>query len=786
MSEARGSFTTLQALLKACALPAWIVDPKGWTLDVNAAFCALTGLEASQLIGRYSIRLDRTVEAQGLTFTVAEVLDGGQGRRFTYHYDSCAQGLTLEPRVQATLEILATPINDARGVCEYALLQTLDVTEERHALEILHQTQERFELILQGTQDGLWDWDLRTNKVRYSPRWKAMLGYEPHELEDHLDTWSALIHPEDGEASWGMFHEYMRGERARFQIEFRMRHKAGHWVPILSRAFKRVEEGGAPISLVGTHVDLTRIKAAEAAARRQAELSQRVIEHMEEGVCLATIIDGPQRVRFSIWNQRILEITGYTRAEINARGWFELLHPDPLQRARALARLEADQRGHSLDREPWAMTRADGEERVVSVSTNTLPSGEVLMVLRDLTQQRAEEAEREAWDRRVQESQRLESLGVLAGGVAHDFNNILMVVSGNVQMARMDLSHPREAEGLLLEAERALRRAADLTQQMLAYSGRGQFVIKPVDLSALVSELGGLLISAIPKRVRISVALDHGLPLIKADVAQLQQLVMNLIINSAESYEGRSPGVVAVRTSKRRCDQATLDATRPLPGRLLPPAPGDYVVLEVEDQGCGMTSEVRARIFEPFFSTKFTGRGLGMSAVLGILRGHDGVVELKSHPGGGTHWRVMFPVGDALSPAHEHAAESSDAPAEGFVLVVDDEPGVRALVARMLSRLGYSSMLARSGEEALRLYAEYPTDCLLLDLSMPGMSGLDTLMALRAQDPNARVILASGYDERALLEREGLSAVGFLKKPFELNTLAEALKEVMGEGEREA
>lgn len=778
MTTHGGALMCLRALIHASALPAWIADPTGAVVEVNARFCALTGLPAEALVGRYSLSRDRTLVEQGHAEAVSAALSAGRGLEFLYRYDSVALGLPLEPPIIAHLRVILCPLADAQGRFDYALVQIIDVTQERHAFETLRQSQERFELILEGTEDGLWDWDLTNNHVFYSARWKAMLGYAPDELEDHLDTWSRLIHPEDSEAAWQQFHAYIEGRAARFQCEFRMRHKAGHWVPIFSRAFNRLDTQKRPTALIGTHVDLTSLKAAEAATRREAALNHSVIEHMAEGLCLGARRDEPN-ARFSIWNRRMVEITGYSHEEINALGWFEALYPDPARRADALARAALEREGQPLLNEPWLITRKDGQTRTVGLSTAALPSGEALVLVRDLTQQRAEELERREWERHVQESQRLESLGVLAGGVAHDFNNILMVVSGNLEMARLDLAPGSVIAPLLSEAEAALERALSLTQQMLAYSGRGRFIIGPVDLSALVEALSGLLRAAVPKQVPIELELTRPLPLIEADVAQMQQVVMNLIINAAESYEGRPSGSVRVRTALRRLSQAALSDMMTLPGLTPFPAPGEYVVIEIEDQGCGMSEAVRARIFEPFFTTKFTGRGLGMSAVLGIVRGHDGLMTLESAPDQGTRWQVMFPQRKLYSAPMRPPITADAWRGAGAVLVVDDEPGVRALVAQMLSRLGYVPSTASGGKEALRLYAVEPFDCVLLDISMPDMSGVETLQALRASDPRARVILSSGYDEEERLYAEvKLGAelgVSFLKKPFGINALDKAM-----------
>ena len=388
---------------------------------------------------------------------------------------------------------------------------------------------------------------------------------------------------------------------------------------------------------------------------------------------------------------------------------------------------------------------------------------------------RRADAERLELERRLLHAQKLESLGVLAGGVAHDFNNLLQAMLGNLDLARLDLPPESPARDPVEQATLAARRATDLTRQLLAYSGKGRFVVKPVDVSALVEENAHLFRASVPHTCALELQLGAGLPAVDADVGQLQQVVMNLITNAADAIS-REPGTITITTSLRPGGPAALAGSRI--GDVEPAQA--YVELTVSDTGCGMAPATLARIFDPFFSTKGVGRGLGMSALLGIVRGHHGALFVDSTPGRGTMVRVLLPA--RTGPA-EPARPRTDAPvrtpvAAGAVLVVDDEDLVRRACLNMVRSLGMPVLAASGGQEAVELLRAHLGEVRLaiVDLSMPGMDGLATLEALLAIDPGLRVVLSSGFDEQALLGRSGAHRVaGFVQKPYTVAELREAL-----------
>lgn len=396
---------------------------------------------------------------------------------------------------------------------------------------------------------------------------------------------------------------------------------------------------------------------------------------------------------------------------------------------------------------------------------------EFLAVIRDITRRKHDEEERLEMERKLLHVQKLESLGVLAGGLAHDFNNILMAILGHLELAMKQLPADSPVNGDLYEIEHAVQRAADLSRQMLAYSGKGKFVIERINLSRVVLDMIAMLKPAVSKKVELKLELDENLPDIEGDATQLRQVIMNLITNASEAI-GENTGVVTVATGRVRL--ARKDFEGMIPGDKL--EKGEYVLLEVKDTGCGMDEETLSKLFEPFFTTKFTGRGLGMAAVLGIIRGHKGAVRIDTHVGKGTRFRLYFPASDGRNTIPVTGGET-DAVSHrngGTVLFVDDESSIRSLAKIMLEKAGFEVLTASDGREALKTFGEFADriDAVILDLTMPNMDGVEAMRELNALKPGVRVIVSSGYTESEISRRfAGQTVAGFLHKPYRMKEL---------------
>jgi PAS domain S-box-containing protein len=505
---------------------------------------------------------------------------------------------------------------------------------------------------------------------------------------------------------------------------------------------------------VFTEYDINFLQAAAnvlgaAIERHLAEDTLRVVNQTSPLAILATDLEG--RVKF--WNPAAERLFGWTEAEVLDRflptvppadaGEFERL----LERSRKGERLAGfetrrrNKKGDLLDVGIWSEPLRDPGGKITGI----------LSILVDLT-------ERNRMEEQYRQTQRLESIGVLAGGIAHDFNNLLTGIIGNIGMAMEEMPEGSAARRLLENSLRAGDRAAELIRQLLAYAGKGRFVLEPVDLSRTVRDLLTLIESSVLKNVRLELDLAPDLPPVDADPSQMQQLVMNLVINAAEAVD-ENTGAVVVRTHVR--DIA--DGSGELPA-------GRYVALEVRDNGSGMDERVRSHIFEPFFTTKFTGRGLGLAAVSGIVRGHKGVISVTSEPGRGSAFKVLLP------------ASSRQREDKHTVLVVDDEEIVRQIATLALSNRGFAVLTAENGFEALKVLRKEGSQIslVLLDMSMPMMSGDRALREMRQIRPDLRVLVSTGYSESEATRRfAGLNVAGFVQKPYTAAQLVDRVRSVL-------
>jgi len=505
-------------------------------------------------------------------------------------------------------------------------------------------------------------------------------------------------------------------------------------------------------------------------------LAEGLFDMDKEGIC--TFI-----------NQRALDLLGYPDADqvIDQRIHELIHHSDGQSNIIAhedcqIADVMHTAKAVRVDDEVF--WRADGSSLAVSYHAQPVHDdvGDVVGIVvsfLDISAQLVAEREREQMRKQVEHTQRLESLGVLAGGIAHDFNNLLSTIMGNASLA---VNHLGEVDIVMKHMQRintACSRAADLCQQMLAYSGQGDVKKDSLNLSELVQDMGQLLEVTLSKGVTIDFHLADPIRLMDADVARIQQVVMNLLTNANEAMSDKqgeirlTTGVVDVNQDFLQGCYANTNMT-----------PGTYVFFEVDDHGCGMDDATRERIFEPFFTTKFTGRGLGMSAVLGIVRAHDGVLKIDSEVGEGTCIRALFPALDtesSLLPPHQESYEDLVAdviqPAEGLVLVVDDEESLREVAGMMLEDMGYQVLFAENGVQALDVFAQHMNDIdlVLLDLTMPKMGGeacMEALQELRADIP---ILVSSGYSAE-----QNMQFKNFLPKPYSEGMFQEKVNAALG------
>jgi PAS domain S-box-containing protein len=475
------------------------------------------------------------------------------------------------------------------------------------------------------------------------------------------------------------------------------------------------------------------------------------------------------------WNTGAERLFGYQAHELEGTPAHVIfVPPDRLAGVPEIELQTARQQGRAED-ERWHV-RKDGSRFWASgVMIGLWENGTFrgyAKVVRDFT-------ERRRLDEAVRQTQKLESVGVLAAGVAHDFNNVLTAILGNVSLVRGRLAQGRNGKELdeaLAAAERASHRAADLVKQLLNYAGKGRREMQQVDMCQVIKDALAIVQASISRKITIRRDVPDKCPTIQADITQLQQLVLNLVLNAAEAI-GDEKGEVLVRVRIRDVPESEL--TERYVGFSLP-SQRPYTEIQVSDTGAGMDEKTLQQIFDPFFTTKFLGRGLGLAAALGIVRSHGGGIAVESVPGKGTKFTVLVPAeqADEDMPLTVADAVTESARGDGIVLVVDDEVAIRSLLQQTLEDLGYTVLSAENGEQALELFDRAADDIVLvlLDLAMPVLDGAETAIALRARNPDLPLLVMSGIADDDALSRFGpVRIAGFVPKPFAPDQLAQAL-----------
>ncbi|MEJ5221786.1 MAG: PAS domain S-box protein, partial [Tepidiforma sp.] len=723
-----------------------------------------------------------------LGYTAAEVL----GRTTEFLFDPGARRLREEIRARVlageSIEdmerawrrkdggtvVLATsyfPLRDASGAIVGIGSVARDVTERAAAPAALAESEARFRTLADAAPIMIWT-AAADGQVDYMSRaCFEFIGCGPEILGD---GWTTCIHPDDLPA---VMEDYRSGftRRAPTSIRYRLRHRSGGYRWVVEYATPRFDDTGAFLGQVGCVIDSHDAVLAEEGLRQSEARLRQLLDAVSAAVWVSDGVDA------LFVNAEMERLTGYPREQLMAPGFLaSLIAPDDIpvmveHFRRRQAGLEP------VSRFTIRVTAADGQVRHLRVAASPFDFDgrpATLLSALDTTDLVRAEEERRRFDLQMQQTQKLESLGVLAGGIAHDFNNLLVAILGNAGLALMELPPESPARQTVLAIETAAQRAAELTRQMLAYSGKGKFVIERLNLSRVVEEMAHLLEVSVSKRAVLKYRFAPDLPAIEGDATQIRQVIMNLITNASDAIGERS-GVISVSTGLLYADRAYLKTAYmddDLPE-------GDYVYLEVADTGVGMDEETAARIFDPFFTTKFTGRGLGLAAVLGIVRSHRGAIKLYTEPGRGTTFKILFPAaGPAAAPALAAPAAAAAPPRRATILVVDDDETVRNVTRRMLQHAGYTVLLAADGAEALACYRDHPgIDLVLLDMTMPHMDGEETFRELRRVDPRVRVLLTSGYNEQDATERfAGKGLAGFIQKPYRPLDLLEKVREALG------
>lgn len=766
-TELRESESRIRELLESLSTAVWVSDGRA-ALLVNGELERITGYPREQLLqdGLFA-SLIHPDDRQAMVDRLQRRLRGEERvSRFEIRITR-ADGETRYLAVSASAFSF--------GGVSASLLSAFDVTERRRAEDELRESEERFRSLADSAPIFIWTAMPDRQIDFFNATWRNFTG-RPME-EDTGWGWMQVIHPEDLDGTVATY-ETSFDARVPYSMRYRLRRHDGEYRWILEHGTPRYAPDGAFLGFIGACLDIHETVLAEEEIRASEERFRGLVETVPVGIWAWDGVD------VLMVNAALERLLGFPREQLTRRDFLGSRMP-PDDRAMIRARAAQRMAGEPVDPPYVEIRMTDARDRVLTFELHstivTLAGQRVwLNSVIDVTERRAAEEERRRLDHQMQQTQKLESLGILAGGIAHDFNNLLVAILGNAGLALLELPPESPARQTVQAIETAAQRAADLTRQMLAYSGKGKFVIEPLNLSRVVEEMAHLLEVSVSKRAVLKYHFAPNLPPIEADATQVRQVIMNLITNASDAIGDRS-GVISISTGMQHCDRAYLresylDADLP---------EGDYVYIEVADTGEGMDEATRARIFDPFFTTKFTGRGLGLAAVLGIVRGHRAAIKLYSEPGRGTTFKVLFPAARpstarAPEPAPRPEPEAATAP-RGTVLVVDDDETVRTVTRRILERSGFTVLLAPDGLQALQVYRATPGVALvILDMTMPHMDGEECFRELRHLDPTVRVLLTSGYNEQDATERfVGKGLAGFIQKPYRPADLLSKVEEVL-------
>jgi len=603
--------------------------------------------------------------------------------------------------------------------------------------------------------------------------------------EEMLNSLDRVILPESLPGIMGVIKAIARGDEY-YEGECQYRALDGRHYFTMNQAWIPSPERPGDLLVFAT-IDITDLKQAQLDLTGSEERYRLLVETAHD-----VIIRHDLSGNVTFVNRAGLDLTGSPREDLIGRNAMDLvpaeLHEEILERKK-----QRNGGNTGVFLYETVFLGEDGRRVPMEVSSTLIPGSitgggepQVLMVARDISERKKVEQEQRELEARLRDAQKLESLGVLAGGIAHDFNNLLVTIMGNTELVRGDLKGKSANRNSLDAVLEAAGRAADLCRQMQAYAGSGKISVQPADLNHLITDIKRLLQVTVSKRSHLHFELADDLPSVKIDGTQIRQVLMNLVTNAAESL-GDEGGEIMVRTGVN--DFTKSDLKKVVNGNGMEPGP--HVWCEVRDSGCGMESEVANRIFDPFFTTKFAGRGLGMSAALGIIKGHDGGFRMETGPASGSTISFLLPAHKvAVSPPSKRRRRSPEVPEVDLtgklILVVDDAPQVRAVGESFLRRLGCKVLSAADGYEAIRIFGERhrDIDAVLLDYTMAGMAGMAAYRRLRVIRSDIPVILSSGYDPHEIEEKtREFEIAGFMAKPYTLKMMREVLAEVLSGSE---
>lgn len=653
------------------------------------------------------------------------------------------------------------PVLDEDEKVVMLIAEGRDITDRKRTEEALRESEQRWQFALEGSGDGVWDWNAQTDEVFYSRRWKEMLGFAEHEIGNTLSEWEKRVHPADKADVYDKIERHLRGETDRYASEHRVLCKDGTYKWILDRGqvVSRTEKG-EPLRVIGMHTDISDRRLAEQKIAEQAALIDLVTDAIY-------VRDLDNRILF--WSQGSERLYGWTAAEVVGKVAGKLFQKESL--SLLTEGLDATLTKGYWQEELEQVTRFGREIRVASrwtlVRDESGNPQSILIINSDIT-------EKKDLEQQFYRAQRLESLGTLAGGISHDLNNIFAPILMISQLLPLKVKNlDSRTKKLLKTLETSAKRGADLVKQILVFTRGTEGKQIEIQVGHLIKEVEKMSRQTFPKSIEFRTDIfTHSLWPVKADPTQLHQILINLVVNARDAMP--HGGTIEITAENREIDE--FYASLNLDARA-----GKYIEISINDTGTGIPPQILDRIFDPFFTTKEVGKGtgLGLFTVLGIVKNHGGFLQVFSKVGKGTQFQVYLPAVETQA-----ISESEDPqPIQGngeLILIVDDEDTVRQMTTAALEENRYNILLARDGIEAIALYTKYQhkISVVFLDLMMPNMDGLTAIHTLCTMNPQVKIIATSGLSNRCQLALAS-GASGFLSKPYTIQELLKMLSDLL-------
>lgn len=629
--------------------------------------------------------------------------------------------------------------------------------------EALRKSEERFNLAMTAVNDGLWDWNVADNTVFFDKRYFTMAGYEPDEFAHNFSEWRSRVHPDDITSASTAIEAHLSGRNTVFDIEFRFRRKEGSWMWIRGRGrIVERDSKGNVVRMIGTHTDVTDRKETEEALIIFSE----TVENSTDAIGIST----PQGKHY-YQNRAFTELFGYVGEKpadtvFVDGGIGENVFKTIMEGGQWFGEVRMYSSNHEIldiDLRAYANRNSRG---VITA---------IVGIHNDITERKRSESEKVKLQEQLNQSQKMESVGRLAGGVAHDFNNMLGVIIGQSELALMRCDQSSPVYKRLVEIEKAARRSAELTSQLLAFARKQTVAPRVIDLNEEISGMISMLSRLIGEEIELKWHPGTDLWPVRIDPSQVNQILANLCVNARDAITGS--GKISIDTCNVTADEDhCITYTEGITG--------DYVMLTVQDTGCGFPREIYEHIFEPFFTTKGAGKGtgLGLAMVYGIIRQNNGHVAVESEPGKGTIFRISFPRDrGSVIKEHDTGAGNNHEVINETILLVEDEAMLLEMSRTMLEELGYSVIAVSTPAEAIRMAVEKSgIRILITDVIMPGMNGKDLAEKIREVLPEIRNIYMSGYTADIIAHHGVLDeGVNFIQKPFNLAELSACIKKAL-------